>query len=210
MEIHAPHGSVGSLREFLVHLAIITIGVLIALSLEGCTEWVHHRSLVREARANITSELRDNKAEIDRLVADMSKMGNELDVALGVIENLRSQGKTAAKSFSLTYHIAQLSTASRNTAEATGALGYMDYSEVKRYATVYDLQEQFVRHQERLFDAWVPVLNATHRKNLEGMTPAELDDWKRQTLTAISYVQVDSGFATALSKAYERALQGGD
>lgn len=208
MEIHAPHGSIGSLREFLVHLAIITIGVLIALSLEGCTEWVHHRSLVREARANIASELRDNKAEIDRLIANMSTMGGELDGALKVIESLRAHGKTDAKSFSLTYHIAQLNTASRNTAEATGALGYMDYAEVKRYAGVYDLQEQFVRQQERLFDVWVPVLNATHRKDLERLTPAELDDWKRQTLTAISYVQVESGIAQALSKAYERALQG--
>jgi hypothetical protein len=210
MEIHAPHGSVGSVREFLVHLAIITIGVLIALSLEGCTEWVHHRSLVREARANIANELRDNKNEIDRLISDMSKMGGELDVALGVIDDLRTRGKTDAKSFSLTYQMAQLSTASRNTAEATGAFGYMDYAEVKRYAAVYDLQEQFVRQQERLFDAWVPVLNATHRKDLEGLTPPELDDWKRQTLTAISYVQVESGFATALSKAYGRVLEGGN
>jgi|SRR3954447_13269811 len=210
MEIHAPHGSIGSVREFLVHLAIITIGVLIALSLEGCTEWMHHRSLVREARANIANELRDNKGEIDRQIAGISKMGNELNVALDVIEDLRAHGKTDAKSFSLTYQAAQLSTASRSTAEATGALGYMDYAEVKRYATVYDLQDQFVRQQERLFEDWVPVLNATHQKKLEDLTPAELDDWKRQTLTAISYVQVESGFATALSKAYERALQGGD
>jgi hypothetical protein len=210
MEIHAPHGSIGSVREFLVHLAIITIGVLIALSLEGCTEWVHHRSLVREARAHIASELRVNKAEIDRLVSDMSNMGDQLEVALKVIEELRGRGKTDAKNFSLTYHMADLTTASRDTAEATGAFGYMDYAQVKRYAAAYDLQGQFVRQQERLFEAWVPVLNATHRKDLEGLTPAELDDWKRQTLTALSYVQVESGFATALSRAYESALKGED
>src|SRR4029078_8288482 len=110
MEIHAPHGPVKSLREFLVHLAIITIGVLIALSLEGCTEWVHHRSLVREARANIASELRDNKAEIDRLLSNMSNMGGQLEVALKVIEELRARGKTDAKHFSLTYHMADLTT----------------------------------------------------------------------------------------------------
>jgi hypothetical protein len=81
---------------------------------------------------------------------------------------------------------------------------------VKRYAAAYDLQGQFLRQQERLFEAWVPVLNATHRKDLEGLTAAELDDWKRQTLTALSYVQVESGFATALSRAYESALKGED
>jgi len=55
---------------------------------------------------------------------------------------------------SLSYNLALLNTASRSTAEATGALGYMDYAEVKRFATVYDLQQEFNRLQDRLIEAW--------------------------------------------------------
>ena len=51
---------------------------------------------------------------------------------------------------SLSYNLALLNTARRSTAEATGALGYMDYSEVKRFATVYDLQQQFNRLQAEM------------------------------------------------------------
>ena len=50
MEIHAPRHPILTLKEALVHLCIVTIGILIALSFEGALEWVHHRQLVREAR----------------------------------------------------------------------------------------------------------------------------------------------------------------
>jgi len=47
-----------------VHLALITVGVLIALSFEGVASWREHRALVREARLNLTNELRDNIKEL--------------------------------------------------------------------------------------------------------------------------------------------------
>src|SRR5438270_535948 len=57
MEIHTPERPPLSMKEFGIQLATITIGILIALSLEGVTQWLHHRSLVREARANLASKL---------------------------------------------------------------------------------------------------------------------------------------------------------
>jgi hypothetical protein len=59
MEIHAPDKPILTIKEAIVHLAIVTIGILIALSLEGLVEWRHHRELVQEARANIADEIRD-------------------------------------------------------------------------------------------------------------------------------------------------------
>ena len=38
MDIHAPDKPVHSLREFFIHIAIVTIGILIALGLEGVRE----------------------------------------------------------------------------------------------------------------------------------------------------------------------------
>jgi hypothetical protein len=45
MEIHAPHKPVLTVREAIVHLAIVTVGILIALSLDGVREWREHRAL---------------------------------------------------------------------------------------------------------------------------------------------------------------------
>ena len=50
MEIHAPHKPILTITEALVHLAIVTVGILIALSLEGARQWHEHRNLVAETR----------------------------------------------------------------------------------------------------------------------------------------------------------------
>jgi hypothetical protein len=61
MDIHPPMKPVESLKEFGMHLLIVTTGILIALSLEGLLEWRHHRELAQEARTNILNEIRDNE-----------------------------------------------------------------------------------------------------------------------------------------------------
>ena len=68
MEIHPP-GHIQSFRDVAIHLAIVTAGILIALGLEQTVEFFNHRRLVAEARANILSEIRDNKQELDKQVA---------------------------------------------------------------------------------------------------------------------------------------------
>ena len=65
MEIHAPHQPITSWRDVVVHLAIVTVGILIALGLETLVELKQHRDMGIEARENITHELQDNKRELD-------------------------------------------------------------------------------------------------------------------------------------------------
>ena len=57
MDIHAPERPIRSIKEFGIHIAIVTIGILIALSLEGIREWVHDTRLVHETIANFREEL---------------------------------------------------------------------------------------------------------------------------------------------------------
>ena len=72
MEIHAPHRPISSLKEGLVHLTLITLGVMIALSFEGIASWREHRALVREARANLASEIRDNMNELSNRLKNIA------------------------------------------------------------------------------------------------------------------------------------------
>jgi len=39
MDVHPPHGAIHGWRDFFVHLIVITLGLLIALGLEGIVEW---------------------------------------------------------------------------------------------------------------------------------------------------------------------------
>ena len=52
-DIHPPHQAAHSWRDIFVHLATITVGLFIALSLEGCVEWQHH--LFADQTTRVTS-----------------------------------------------------------------------------------------------------------------------------------------------------------
>src|SRR5258708_6190163 len=61
MEVHPPHHPLHSWRDFFVHLITITVGLLIALALEGMVEAMHHRHLLHEAEANLRIEMSENR-----------------------------------------------------------------------------------------------------------------------------------------------------
>ena len=57
LDVHPPHEAVHGWRDFFIHLATITIGLLIALGMEGCVEWMHHRHLVKEVEVSLHDEI---------------------------------------------------------------------------------------------------------------------------------------------------------
>ncbi|HEY6370818.1 MAG TPA: hypothetical protein VIX37_09580 [Candidatus Sulfotelmatobacter sp.] len=82
MEVHPPHGPTRSPKDFLLHLLAITIGLLIALSLEASVGWVHDRRLVREARENIAQEIRDNRRSLTREMTALPSEEQQLEKLL--------------------------------------------------------------------------------------------------------------------------------
>jgi hypothetical protein len=73
MDIHAPEGPTHSFKDFLIHIVIVTIGILIALGLEGVRETVYEHRIVRDARENFHAELQANRANLDKELLNDSK-----------------------------------------------------------------------------------------------------------------------------------------
>lgn len=142
MDIEPPHHPIETKRDFFIHLFTITCGLLIALSLEGLVEWEHHRSLVHEARANIRQEIEDNKKatvkDIQNVKDDEARFSRNLET-----ERALRDGPNVIHGASITSSFSWSSTsdAAWRTARDTGALAYMPYAEVQRYADVYGQQE---------------------------------------------------------------------
>jgi hypothetical protein len=88
MEVHAPDHPVLTWKQAAVHLAIVTAGVLIALSFEGVLESSHQRSLVREAKANLATELQANKNELERYMGKVAPMRDKLLHAMAVTSDV--------------------------------------------------------------------------------------------------------------------------
>src|SRR5215510_801306 len=206
MEIHVPDHPVTGWRETAKHLAIITTGVLIALTLEGVVTWADHRMLVREATANLTAEIRNNKKELDNMFASFDAQQKELeradDLAVRLLQHSPPSGE-----MSLTARGIELKNAAVTTGQITGAFGYMDYDVVSRYANVYDFQAQFMRLQEREGANFQSVLAFIPRAF--GSPPpsaAALEEWRSRIGVARAGIEIRKQMARQLQKRYEELL----
>jgi len=199
---------VHSLREMLTHLVLVTLGVLIALSFEGIGSWREHRALLHEARANILSELRDNQKELAHRLSQIPKERDDLSAAIDVAQRLMDTKKLEGQ-VQLGFSTADLRDASRTTATVTGAFGLMDYSEVKKYATVYGHQELFLRAQTTAIQDLTRTMAAIHLlQHSDKATARELEDWKLSLRLTIASLGIEEDLGKNLVKEYESVLKG--
>jgi hypothetical protein len=140
MEIHAPHEPIHTKKDFFIHLFTITVGLLIALSLEGLVEYAHNRHLVHEARENIRRELQLNHEAALSDLAGIQKKIDRQKLNIDSIHGLMTNGKNFHGSVQNTWDFNSLNDSAWKTARETGALGYMPYDEVQRYADLYMLE----------------------------------------------------------------------
>lgn len=153
---------VKAIRTFLLQILNTTLAVLIALSFDQLVERRRNRKLVENAEIHMDSELRDNGRDVSKVMTAIVQSRGDVDGLLKfttdvlAVREAHAAGRTTGgiKEISWTVHPfgIVLASSGRSTAEATGALGHMDYGEVKRYAEAYQLQQEFMRIRERLSD----------------------------------------------------------
>ncbi|MGA7156074.1 MAG: hypothetical protein WBY53_04470 [Acidobacteriaceae bacterium] len=56
LDIHAPHETTHTWKDFFIHVATICVGLLIAIALEQSVEYIHHRHQVADARTRLAQE----------------------------------------------------------------------------------------------------------------------------------------------------------
>jgi hypothetical protein len=209
MEIHTPEAPVHSFRDFVVHLAMISLGVLIALGAEGLVEYVHNRHLVAEARANLIAEMRENKATLDTNLPKLKKNEELLAESLADLQKLQADRKYKTHDVNLNLNFFSLTDTSWRTAEATGALSLMRYQEAQDFAGYYDVQSMLNRLMNSLEDNWLDMMSAF---NPLGSDPAKMDD--RQLAETEHRIQMAVGrlvavenVAHALDNLYDQRLK---
>jgi hypothetical protein len=68
LDVHAPHATVHTWKDFFIHIAIITIGLLIAIALEQCVENLHHIHQRHQLQHDLLEEAKRNR---DILMTDL-------------------------------------------------------------------------------------------------------------------------------------------
>jgi hypothetical protein len=210
MEIHPPTRAIHSVKDYFLHLSMITVGILIALGLEQAVEVWHHHELGVQARENILREVRDNKRELDNARASVKQNMQALQHTLEMVRQLLAHKKMPdAYSMSITTTLANLNSASWTTAAATGALGYMGYDEAKKFAGAYDLQALVQRMQDdevrKVSGALAPASFST--SGPEALSDDELRSLEREVLSCMAGISMWDQLASDLSKEYDRVLK---
>jgi hypothetical protein len=170
MEIHPPEHPIQTPRDFFLHLFTITVGLLIALALEGLVEFAHHKHIVHEARENIRRELESNEQQARRDAAYLSKNLVNVQSNVTTIHGLETHS-VEAHHLSYVMEFSDFDQAAWHTARDTGALAYMPYDEVQQYSDIYNEQEAVNQKAQAVADreflALAPMLTGDGVDKLE-------------------------------------------
>ncbi|MGA7155807.1 MAG: hypothetical protein WBY53_03105 [Acidobacteriaceae bacterium] len=151
MDIHAPEGPVHSLKDFAMHILIVTIGILIALGLEGVREMVSAHRLVVEARENFRGEIAFDHEHMTLEMENVKKMnslGKKLIADLPGLAAKPEEMKARVDAIEAQGYF--FSSSSWAAALSSGALAHMTSAEVNRYAAFDFIVHSYVGQQGRL------------------------------------------------------------
>jgi hypothetical protein len=209
MEIHPPEAPVHSFRDFLVHLLMISLGVLIALGAEGLVEHVHNRHVVAEARANLLAEMRENQRTLEKNLPQLKHNEELLEQSVSDVQKLKSNRKAKAGDVDLNLNFFSLSDTSWRTAEATGALALMRYQEVQNFAEYYNVQSALNHLMGSLEDTWLDLIAAYYQL---GNDPAkvgdrELDEVQRRAQLSLGRLRAVENIGRSLDVFYNKKLK---
>ncbi|HEY6413929.1 MAG TPA: hypothetical protein VIX42_09585 [Edaphobacter sp.] len=155
MDVHAPHKPIHGVKDFFLHLLTISVGLLIAVGIEGCVELRREHKLVREARETMHEEIEYNSESMDRTVKTLQQEGviisKNIETLTRIEENPKDK-EAQSKSIDANFSTVGLRDTAWKTAQTTGALAFMPYAEAQRYADVYDTQQEFLNQQNKILE----------------------------------------------------------
>jgi hypothetical protein len=207
LDVHPPHEKVHGIGDFFLHLFILTIGLLIALALEGLVEHIHHNHQREEAEANLRQEIRDNQKRLTAVHTSIAGEQANLVRAMQFLEAREANQPYDIKGMSLAFEIFPISDASWRTATATGVLVYMNYDHVQKYAAAYHMQDEFAEIEQETLDSFLQL----HSYIVANADPTKMDAEEARTAMldvrhAYAHLDAMDQIATSLSRDYRSAL----
>ncbi len=143
LDVHPPHHSPHGWRDFIIHIATIVVGLLIAIGLEQTVEFFHHREQASHAREALAQEIEYNRNVARRDLYTLRMHEDYLFADLQVIARARAHQLHPTDRI-VTWHPAFVFVeASWKTARESTATAYFATNELRRYDAAYSLQDFF-------------------------------------------------------------------
>jgi|CZKF01.1.fsa_nt_gi hypothetical protein len=157
MDIHAPIGKLESFKEIAKHILIVTIGILIALGLEGLRESWREHVAVSELRESLRAELTSNKSQLENDLRQVRECNVQLDKMIAVMPGLaKSPAELNRRVDELKPGFYGFNTTAWESALSSNTLNYMERKERDRYVSAYVGIKQY---QELSLTSALPIFN---------------------------------------------------
>jgi len=156
LDVHAPHGKIDGWKDFLIHLLTISVGLLIAVGIEGCVELHREHKLVKEARATMREEIQHNSDSMKNTLVSIKKqratMEKNIDTLTRIQHDPENKELQKGASIAADYSLVGLRDTAWKTAQTTGSLSFMPYAEAQRYSEIYGAQKDFLDQQDKILE----------------------------------------------------------
>ena len=182
MEVHPPSGHIGSLKEALVHIAIITVGILIALGLDGLREQWREHVAVKEARASFQEELRVNNHQLALDLESVAKVDADIDKILAEVPNLgKAPDEFRKRVVALSPAFYFFRTTAWESAMSSGALAHMNRTELNRFVDAYLSVKNYQDASHNAVPSWIAV--ETFFQSRHSFSASELSEGEERLRT---------------------------
>ncbi|HKW18680.1 MAG TPA: hypothetical protein VJO35_14330 [Terriglobales bacterium] len=203
MDVHPVSGSIHTWRDFFIHLTIISVGLLIALGLEGIVGWTHDMRLVHRAEANLKSELHENRTTLASNSKMLDSAERQAETDLAVLSGYKSTHHSSGD-LKFYWEWNSLASAAWDAARVTGAVALMDYGRAQKYSEIY-AQQSLVNLQASSYirDVYRSAAPLEGGRRLSDLQPAELD----AMISSVQQTMADLNFLRDLSDGLSRNFE---
>jgi hypothetical protein len=207
IDVHAPHHPVTTWKDFLLHIAVVTIGLLLAIGLEQTVEFFHHRHQVAETRKALAVERKLNVIRFQMQTEEFHRFIPKLQTNLAILVYLRQHPGAPASQwpgkFQWYSNGVRYIEPEWKTAHESNVLQYMSQSEVREYSQHYDFLDDFndlnVKMEQTKREAYeFYILDADPSR----MTPQQLDHEIEIVMKTIYYYAMIASLQHNFSIAY--------
>ena len=192
LDVHPAHHAATTWREFLIHIATIVIGLLIALGLEQTVEYVHHRRQISEVREELRGEREANKKAVQQETANWRWEAAELKNNLEVLAYLEAHPGTPDEKLPgslIWFHASAPTTeAAWDAAKSSGVTSLMPHEEIEQYDDTYNKLRRIDEARVLTFDA------------MNDASKFEFTDSRLSDLSAAQIAEITTLTQTALNK----------
>jgi len=186
LDVHPPHHAAHSWRDFIIHIATIVIGLLIAIGLEQSVEAIHQHREARQTRKALQREYEENRKNVSEEARLWKRGTAALENNLLVFHYLQQHPTTPQEKLPGTLYWGISSKifdhAAWNSAQQTGAIKLLPEQEVTNDTYLYlELQ----RIEDAGNDAWLAV-NDAEEFTLTDPDPTHFTPGQLSTVVALT------------------------